>query len=57
MNKQEKQTETHRHRQQDGGYQREGERGQESVKGAKYLVTEDLTWGEEHTDADDVSQN
>ena len=47
MNKQEKQT-THRHRQQYGGYQREGVSG--LVKGVKYMAAEgDLTLGGGHT--------
>ena len=43
MNKQEKQTETHRHIQHNGVYQREEE--QEPVKGngVKYMRLEDLT--------------
>lgn len=37
---------THRHRQQEGGYQREG--AWEGCKGVKYKVTEDLALGGGH---------
>ena len=50
MNKQDKQTKGHRHRQQYGGDQREGGWGQKKVKDSKDTVTkEDLTLGGKHT--------
>ena len=43
-------TETHRHRQQYGGYWKEGGEGAVNCKGAKYMVMEDdLTLGGGHT--------
>ena len=43
-------TETHRYRQQYGGYQREGDGWDKRVKGAKYMMREDgLTLGGGHT--------
>ena len=50
MNKQEKQTEIHKHRQWYGSYQREEGWGMVKVKGGKYMGTEDdLTLGGGHT--------
>ena len=47
MNTQEKQTTTHRHRQQYGGQQKEGD--SKGERGSNYIGTdEDLTLGGEH---------
>ena len=58
MNKQEKQTKTHRHRQQHGGCRREGRGGVEKSKGGQIQGNgEDLTLDGGHTMryTDDVS--
>ena len=51
MNKQDKQTKTHRHREQHGGYLRERELGDvEKGKGVKYMVKEGVpTLGDKYT--------
>ena len=49
MNKQEKQTKTHRRTQKYGGYQRGGMWGALRINRVKYVMTEDLILGGGHT--------